>query len=465
MKPSSSTSEGAGADRARAGVTDSLFGPLFSSPAVAAELTATAWVQAMLDAESALAGALADVELIPRAAAEAIARCCVVTEFDVAEIATRSLGAGNPVVPMVSALTGLVPADAAGFVHKGATSQDILDTATMLVARRAAVPLFAKLDTVLAACAGLAGTHRDTVLAGRTLGQQAVPTTFGLTAAGWLTGLDAAVGRLSTVVESLPAQLGGAAGTLASLGRHGIPVARAFAARLGLVEPVLPWHTLRGPVVDLATALGAVAGALGKIATDVILFAQTEVAELAEPDGAGGSSTMPHKHNPIRAITALAGVRRTPGLVATVLSAMPAEHERATSGWHLEWEPLRELLDLLGGSAARLAELTPGLRVDTDRMRGNLDLTNGLLLAENVTTRLAGTLGRLPAHQLVTELARRAGRTGRGLREILAEDSRITDVLPATELDAALDPAGYLGVAGEFVDRALAAYEKGRTNR
>jgi 3-carboxy-cis,cis-muconate cycloisomerase len=462
MKPSSSTSDG---PTSQGPPPDSLFGPLFSAPAVAAELTASAWTQAMLDAEAALAGALADVGLIPRAAAEAIARCCVVGEFDVTDIAEQSWTAGNPVVPMVSALTDLVSGDAAGAVHKGATSQDILDTATMLVARRATGPLLAGLDEVLAECARLAEAHRDTVLAGRTLGQQAVPTTFGLKAAGWLTGLDAATDRLVTVVHDLPAQLGGAAGTLASLGRHGVLVARAFAERLDLAEPVVPWHTLRGPVVDLATALGTVAGALGKIATDVILLAQTEVAEVAEPDGAGGSSTMPHKRNPIRAVTALAAVRRTPGLVATVLAAMPAEHERAMSGWHAEWEPLRDLLGLVGGSAARIAELLAGLHVDADRMRRNLDLTNGLPLAENVTTRLAGTLGRLPAHELVTELSRRAAGTGRGLREILAEDSRITEVLPVAEIDAALDPTGYLGVAGEFVDRALDAYHNGMRDK
>jgi 3-carboxy-cis,cis-muconate cycloisomerase len=454
MKPSSSTSDGS--------VPDSLFGPLFGVPAVDAELSASALTQAMLDAEAALAGALADAGMIPAAAAESIARCCVVGEFDVTELAERSWRAGNPVVPMVSALTALVPGDAAGYVHKGATSQDILDTATMLVVRRASKPLHAELDAALADCARLAETHRDTVLAGRTLGQQAVPTTFGLKAAGWLTGLAAASERLSTVVDELPAQLGGAAGTLASLGQQGVSVVHAFAGRLELAEPVLPWHTLRGPVVTLAAALGAVAGALGKIATDVIMLAQTEIGELTEPDGAGGSSTMPHKRNPIRAITALAGVRRTPGLVATVLAAMPAENERAMSGWHAEWEPLRELVGLVGGSAARSAELLAGLQVDADRMRHNLDLTHGLPLAENVTTRLADALGRLPAHHLVTELSEQAARTGRPLREILAEDSRITAVLPVADIDAALDPAGYLGVAGEFVDRALADYRNGR---
>ncbi|HEY4457719.1 MAG TPA: 3-carboxy-cis,cis-muconate cycloisomerase [Pseudonocardiaceae bacterium] len=443
-------------------MSDSLFAPLFGTPAVTAELSASAWLQAMLDAEAALAGALADVGTIPAEDAEAIARCCVVAEFDVDEVAKRSWSAGNPVVPMVSALTKLVPGNAARYVHKGATSQDILDTGTVLVLRRASIPLLAELEGVLAGCAALASQHRDTVLAGRTLGQQAVPTTFGLKAAGWLTGVDTAVRRYRETIATLPAQLGGAAGTLASLGANGIGVLGAFAHRLDLAEPALPWHTLRGPIVEVATALGEVAGALGKIATDVILLAQTEIAEVAEPAGAGGSSTMPHKRNPIRAITALAAIRRTPGLVATILSAMPAEHERATSGWHTEWEPLRELVDLVGGAAARLAEVVCGLSVDTDRMRRNLELTGGLLLAENVTNRLTADLGRLTAHELVTELSQQAVREHRTLREVVGADERVNRVLSAEDLDEALDPNGYLGVAGEFVDRALSAYQKGR---
>jgi 3-carboxy-cis,cis-muconate cycloisomerase len=363
----------------------------------------------------------------------------------------------------VSALTKLVPAEAARYVHKGATSQDILDTATVLVLRRASAPLLADLDAALAGCAALAQQHRDTPIAGRTLGQQAVPTTFGLKAAGWLTGVDPAVRRFREVIGNLPAQLGGAAGTLASLDRHGIDVLGAYARRLDLAEPVLPWHTLRGPIVAVAGALGAVAGALGKIATDVILLAQTEVAEVAEPDGAGGSSTMPHKRNPIRAVTALAAIRRTPGLVATLLSTMPAEHERATSGWHAEWEPLRELVELVGGAAARLAEVVCGLTVDADRMRDNLELTGGLLLAENVTNRLTPTLGRLAAHELVSELVRQAVDEHRSFHQVLTSDERVYQVLSASDVDDALDPNNYLGVAPELVDRALAAYRNGRT--
>ena len=452
MKPSSSSSE-------------SLFAPLFSTPAVAKQLSASAWTQAMLDAEAALAAALADASVIPVPDAEAIARCCTVDLFDVDDLAQRSWSAGNPVVPLVSALTELVPGDAARYVHKGATSQDILDTATILVLRRASVPLLTELDAVLAGCAALAQRYRGTAMAGRTLGQQAVPTTFGLKAAGWLTGADAAVHRYREVVAALPVQLGGAAGTLASLGTHGIDVLDAFAHRLGLAQPVLPWHTLRGPVIEVASALGAVAGALGKIATDVILLAQTEIGEIAEPGGAGGSSTMPHKRNPIRTITALAAIRRTPGLVATLLSAMPAENERATSGWHLEWEPLRELVDLVGGAGARLAEVVCGLSVDTDRMRDNLKLTGGLLLAENVTTRLTPALGRLAAHELVTELVTAAVRDDQPLRDVLRADERVNQRLSAEEIDAALDPNDYLGVAAELVDRALSAYEKGRTTQ
>jgi 3-carboxy-cis,cis-muconate cycloisomerase len=297
-------------------------------------------------------------------------------------------------------------------------------------------------------------------MVGRTLMQQAVPITFGLTAAGWLTTLDAARRRLADVRHHrLAAQLGGAAGTLSALvkngadGATGITVLGLFAEETGLAEPVLPWHTDRTRVAELAGALGGAAGSLGKIATDMILLAQTEIAEVAEPGGRGGSSAMPHKRNPVAAISAAACVRRVPGLVATLLGAMPQEHQRAAGGWQAEWEPLSELIRLTGSAAAWIREAVDGLRVHAGKMRANLDVTGGLLMAE----RIVGALGGGPAaREAVTEACGRAIAEDRPLRELLIAADAIP--LTAEQIDELLDPAGYIGAAPALVDRALAAH-------
>jgi 3-carboxy-cis,cis-muconate cycloisomerase len=299
------------------------------------------------------------------------------------------------------------------------------------------------------------------VMAGRTLGQQALPTTFGRKAAGWLAALDAAADGLDRVRrERLAAQLGGAAGTLASLGPAGVEVARGFAAELGLAEPVLPWHTDRTRVGELAGALGVAAGAMGKLALDVTLLAQTELGEVAEAAGAGrgGSSTLPHKRNPVTAVLVRAATARVPGLVGTLLAAMAQEQERAAGAWHAEWRPLADLLGLVGGAAARTRELLDGLEVHPERMRANLEATGGLPLSERVAGALAGALGRVPANDLVQRLAAEAAAGGRPLREVLLADETVRRHLDEAEVDRLLDPAGYLGAAGELVDRALAAH-------
>jgi 3-carboxy-cis,cis-muconate cycloisomerase len=448
MRPSSSTCEG-------------LFGPLFGAPAVDGELGDRAWLGALLDAERALAGAGARAGVVPATAAAAIAAACDPARFDPGDLGRRAVAAGNPVVPLVADLAAAAGAEAAPWVHHGATSQDILDTAAALVAARALTPLLADLAATADACAGLADRHRSTVMAARTLGQQALPTTFGLKAAGWLVALDEARAGLAAVRDRrLAAQLGGAAGTLASLGPDGVRVAAAFAAELGLAEPTLPWHTARGRVAELAAALGVVAGALGKVALDVTLLAQTEVGEVTETaaDGRGGSSTLPHKRNPILAVLVTAATRRAPALVATLLAAMPQEHERATGAWHAEWEPQRDLLRLVGAAAANGRELLGGLQVHPERMRAGLEATGGLLLSESVATRLAGPLGRQAAHDLVRRLGRRAADEGRPLRSLLLADPTVAEHLDEAGVDRALDPAAYLGSAGAFVDRALAAH-------
>jgi 3-carboxy-cis,cis-muconate cycloisomerase len=445
-----------------------LLGPLFGGSRADQELTDRALLQAMLDAERALAAASAGAGIVPEAAAAAIAAACQAGRFDPGDLGRRALEAGNPVVPLVRDLTEAV-AEAAGpeaarWIHHGATSQDILDTAVSLVASRALHPVLDDLGAAAEAAAGLAERHRATTMAGRTLGQQALPITFGLKAAGWLVALDEAAAGLDRVRrERLAAQLGGAAGTLASLGPDGIAVARRYAAELGLCEPVLAWHTNRTRVGELAGALGVAAGVLGKVALDVTLLAQTEVAEVSEAgeEGRGGSSTLPHKRNPVGAVLITAATRRVPGLVATLLGTTPQEQERATGAWHAEWEPQVELLRLVGGAAARTRELLGGLEVHPDRMRANLDATGGLLLTERVAGALADALGRVAANDLVQRLAHEAAASGRPLREVLAADPTVREHLEEADLDRLLDPEGYLGSAGQFIDRALAAHRGG----
>jgi 3-carboxy-cis,cis-muconate cycloisomerase len=441
-----------------------LLRPLFAGSGADRELTDRALLRAMLDAERALALASARAGVVPKQAAAAIAAVCQTARFDPDDLGRRALAAGNPVVPLVGDLTDAVAGqagpEAAGWVHHGATSQDIIDTAWSLVAFRALGPVLEDLDGAAAAAAALADTHRGTVMAGRTLGQHALPITFGLKAAGWLVALgEAAAGLTRVRRERLAAQLGGAVGTLAAFGPAGTEVAAGYAAELGLAEPVLAWHTNRARVGELAGALGVAAGVLGRIALEVTLLAQTELGEVSEPAGGGrgGSSTLPHKHNPVTAVLVVAGTRRVPGLVATLLGSMAQEQERAAGAWHAEWEPLAELLALAGGAAARTRELLAGLQVHPDRMRANLAVTGGRLMAERVAVELAGPLGRADAQALVRRLSRAAADGGRPLRAVLADDPTVAAHLDAADLDRLLDPDGYLGSAEQLIDRALAA--------
>lgn len=459
MKPSSSPPSTASSDAPPAGA---LFGPMFSAAVVDRETDDRAWLQAMLDVERALAVAQARAGLVPVEAATEIAAHCNIDGYDVDEIGRRAAASASPVIPVVRDLAAAVAPDARPWVHFGATSQDVLDTAASLVAGRAVVAILADLAGAAQACAELAGAHRDTLMIGRTMLQHAIPTTFGLKCAGWLVAVDEARTTLAAVRDRrLAVQFGGPTGTLASLGDHGVEVLHLLAEELGLAEPVLPWHTNRVRVAELAAALGTVAGVLGKIALDVVLLAQTEVGEVSEGPGGpgedrGGSSAMPHKHNPVQALLISANARRVPGLVATLLAAMPQEQERAAGAWQAEWETLTVLLRLVGGAAARGHELVSGLRVDPDRMRRNLEGTDGLAMAGAVAERLAPALGRTAAQDLIREACAQAD--GRPLRDALREVPEVRAHLSEVDIDAALDPAGYLGSAGEFVDRALASH-------
>ncbi|GAA2890810.1 3-carboxy-cis,cis-muconate cycloisomerase [Streptomyces mexicanus] len=434
-----------------------LLGPGWAGSEAAVATGDAAFLQALLDAEAALTRAQAALGLAPEAAAEAVTRTARADRFDAGALAERARSGGNPVIPLVADLTQAVGTEHGPFVHRGATSQDIMDTAMMLVAARTLDLVLADLARTEAALARLAAAHRDTAMPGRTLTQHAVPTTFGLKAAGWRSLVLDARDRVVRVRTSLPVQLGGAAGTLAAFSAYGAPDAtalpEAYARELGLAVPLLPWHTLRTPVADLAGCLAFTAGALGKAAVDVLTLARTEIAELAEGSG-GGSSAMPHKANPVRATLIAAAARRAPQLAATLYASVPAEDERPAGAWHAEWEPLRDLLRLVGGAARDAAELAEGLRVDADAMRAHLDLTHGLIVSERLSAALAPLLGRARAKELLTELARRTYREGRDLGELLAEQPELQgrDDMDAAELT---DPTRYTGSAGALTDRAL----------
>jgi 3-carboxy-cis,cis-muconate cycloisomerase len=423
------------------------------SPAAAATCD-TAYLQALLDAEAALTRAQASLGLAPAEAATAVTAAAGAGAIDGSSLAERARGGGNPVIPLVADLTKAVGAEYGPYVHRGATSQDIMDTATMLVAARALDLVLADLGRTEAALARLAAEHRDTAMPGRTLTQHAVPTTFGWKAAGWRSLVLDARDRLAVVRASLPAQLGGAAGTLAAFTVFGATdsqaLSAAYARELGLREPELPWHSLRTPIADLAGALAFTAGTLGKVAVDVLTLARTEIAEVAEGSG-GGSSAMPHKANPVRSTLIAAAARRAPQLAATLYGSLAAEDERPAGAWHAEWEPLRDLLRLVGGAARDAVELTRGLRVNADTMRRNLDLTHGLIVSERLAAELAPVLGRARAKELLTRAAERVHAEGRSLGELLAGEPELKDL----DLADLTDPTRYTGSAGALTDRAL----------
>ncbi len=380
---------------------DGLTGALFADAAIAEILSDRRWLAAMLAFEAALARAEARAGVIPHAAAEAIAACCDAELYDISEIGRRTTLAGNPAIPLVAMLTAKVrerdPA-AAEFVHFGATSQDVIDTGLGAIVSEAFELILVRLGSCADALAGLAEKHRRTPMAGRTLLQHALPVSFGLKCANWLDPLLECMDRIA--LDARPAlQFGGAAGTLAALGADALPVEealRAGASGPGYTSGGVPWHTARLQPQSIAARLGLLCAALGKIARDVALLMQTEVAEVFEPSapGKGGSSTLPHKRNPVQSVAIIAIAARTPGLVATMLSAGLQEHERGVGGWHAEWDVMREMLTLAGTASLHMQNLLEGLEVDAGRMRANLELTNGLVMAERVTFALAPTLGK-----------------------------------------------------------------------
>ena len=420
-----------------------------------------AWLVAMLDAERALANAGAIAGTVPAHLAAEITAACDPERFDVERLAEEGRAVGNPAEPLVRALARAVGDDAARYVHRGATSQDIVDTAAMLVAHRALVLVLREADRVEEATAALAREHGETLMVARTLLQHAVPTTFGVKAAGWLTAVVEARVRLHEVAnERLAAQLGGAGGTLAAWGESGIALLELYARELDLQVPTLPWHTNRTRVGELGAALATAAGVASKIALDLVLLAQTEVGEVAEGRGSGRSSTMPQKRNPVGSTLTRANARLAQAQAGVLLGSLEQEHERAAGGWQAEWEALSGALAHTGGSLHALAGALESLEVDAGRMRRNLDLTGGLVMAERIAFVLMERLGRANAQEIVREAATHAAGRKVSFRDALLADPRTG--LSASELDAALDPSTYLGSAAQLVDRALAFHERSR---
>jgi 3-carboxy-cis,cis-muconate cycloisomerase len=432
-----------------------LFDGTFARGGAASAVADAAWFRALLEVEAALARSAARLGVVSETAAATVTTVCAdPARLDLATVVARAADAGNPVPPLVRALQDAVGEDAARAVHVGATSQDILDTALVLLARNAIAAIDGDLAAAAAAAARLAAAHRDDAVMGRTLMQQALPTTFGLKAAGWLAGLDGARLRLAEVVASLPVQYGGAAGTLVASSGSGVALRSALATELGLADTAAPWHTVRLPIADLAGALGATAGVLATVAVDVVLMAQTEVAEVSEGgDSRGGSSAMPHKRNPIAAISARACARHAPGLVATLFAAMEQEHERAAGAWHSEWPTLTDLLSTVGSAASWLAESLTGLRPDVDRMAATVTSARDPELAAALAEALTPTLGRGAAHDAAAEAVRAAVASGRPLREVLAGR-------PDLDARTLLASGPDVGEAGAQVDAVLADHRR-----
>ena len=424
-------------------------------------------LQAMLDVEAALAEAEASLNIIPEDAARAVRAAARSDFYDLAALDAASVRAGNPAIPLVRELTARIAATdahASRYVHWGATSQDVIDTAIVLQLRKAVPVVTADLERAAEAAATHARRHAATIMAGRTWLQQATPITFGLKAAGWVDALDRTADSLKRALnEALMLQFGGASGTLAALGEHGPAVAAAVAARLGLSVPAIPWHAHRDRLAALACAMGVTTGTAGKIARDLALLAQTEIAEAHEPPGcSGGSSTMPQKQNPVRAAIAIAAAVRIPGLVATMLSAMPQEHERGIGGWQAEWDTLPQIVALAGDAARALAGALEDLVVEPERMRHNLDATGGLAMAEAIAMRLAPVLGKQEAHDRIERAARVAAAESRAFVEVLTADPIVSGALDPSQLTRALSPERHLGSAAAFVTAVLDRHRKGQ---
>jgi len=442
-----------------------LLAPMLSSAAMRTVCDDAACLQNMLGFEAGLARAEAAIGIIPANAAGPIGKACKASSFDLADLAEAATRSGNIAIPLVKALTAEVAKtdpEAARYVHWGATSQDMIDTAGMLTLRAAIDALLPDLDRAIAGFARLVRRHRDTAVVARTWLQHALPMPFGLKLAEYAAALHRSRTRLLRLRnEGLALQFGGASGTLAALGDKGLLVAERLAQELALPLPDAPWHTHRDRIAEAASVMAIVAGTCGKIARDVQLMMQTDVAEAFEPagEGRGGSSTMPHKRNPVAAATALAAATMAPGLAATIFAAQVQDHERSAGPWHAEWPTLPTLLLVTSGALAAIVDIAEGMEVDAARMRVNLDATGGLIMAERITMALAETIGKSEAHHLVEAASKKAVTEKKHLRDVLTKDPNITAHLSADKLTELFEPASYQGISQALIDRLLASLE------
>ena len=416
-------------------------------------------VQKYLDFEAALARAQAKLGIIPKEAAAEIVQHCSADRIDMAKLKETTERIGYPVLPVIQQLVKLCKGGLGEWSHWGATTQDVTDTATIMQIREALVLIERDIDGVCDALAALAKKYRDTPMAGRSNLQQAVPITFGYKMATMLAAFERHKQRLKEMKPRvLVGEFGGAAGTLSSLGKDGLRVQDELMKELKLGQPEIAWHTVRDRIGEVGCFLGLLTGTLGKISMDVKLLMQTEVAEVFEPfhEGRGSSSTMPQKRNPIASLY----IHSTAALVrqntAALLEAAVADHERSTGPWEIEWIALPEIFLLTAGTLRQTRDIVEGLQVDAARMRANLDMTGGAIVSEQVMMGLGPHLGRQRAHDLVYDICREATKSGKPLVDLLAADKEISKHVGRKELEAMCDPANYLGLAGEMVDRVLA---------
>ncbi|WP_426441960.1 3-carboxy-cis,cis-muconate cycloisomerase [Bradyrhizobium genosp. P] len=440
-----------------------LLAPMLSSAAMRATCDDAATLQNMLDFEAALARAEAACGVIPSSAAGPIGAACRSESFDLTALAEAATQSGNLAIPLVKALTANVAkldAEAARYVHWGATSQDVIDTATMLTLRAGIDALLLDTDRAVAGFAKLARQHRDTAVVARTWLQHALPMPFGLKLAEYAAALHRSRKRLQRLrSETLALQFGGAAGTLAALGDNGLAVAEQLARELDLPLPEAPWHTHRDRIAEAASVFAILAGSCGKIARDVSLMMQTDVAEAFEPAGVGrgGSSTMPHKRNPVAAASALGAATMAPNLAATIFAAQVQDHERSAGPWHAEWPTLPALMLVTSGALAAIVDLAEGLEVDAARMRANLDTTGGLIMAEAVTMALAEKIGKSDAHHLIEAASKTAVAEKKHLRDVLSADAKVTAQLDGKKIAELFEPMAYQGASQALIDRLLAS--------
>ena len=440
-------------------VIDSIvFRHIFSSESMRQVFSDENRVQCYLDIEAALARVQARLGLIPQRAADEITAKCTLDIIDMDKLKSKTELIGYPVLPVVQQLVAACADHLGEYCHWGATTQDITDTATIMQIRQALSLIEEDLTAISGHLAALARRYRDTPMAGRSNLQQAVPITFGYKVATWLSAIERHQQRLAELrPRVLVGEFGGAAGTLASLGTAGLQVQEGLMAELGLGQPEIAWHTERDRIAEAGCFLGLVTGTLGKIATDVKLLMQTEVGEVFEPyaKDRGSSSTMPQKRNPISSNYIHACVAMVRQLVAALLDAMVEDHERSTGPWEIEWIAVPEIYLLTAGALQQARSLLAGLEVDAARMRANLEITQGQISTEAVMMGLAPYLGRQRAHDLVYDISRQASVSGQSLLDLLAENKEIAASFDRAALAKLLDPAEYLGLSGEMVDRVL----------